>query len=135
MTTLEIMGECSTLPLPVYTPSVPSPEYSCDPACDEKTLQQTPRVNRPPPTGAYTKISGGVTVTLFDQENDADIPTYGRRGHVNGTIYFEYHELISQVVLKVCGVLHFTKGDSHVFRLKAKWKQRPPREVLVLSNF
>lgn len=98
------MGESSTLPLPVYTPSAPSPKYSSDPASDEKTLQQTPRVNLPLPTGAYTRTSGGVTVTLFDQENNADIPTYGRHGRVNGTIYLENHELISEVVLKVFSV-------------------------------
>lgn len=99
------MGESSTMLLPVYTPSAPSPKYSCDPGSDEKTLQQTPTVNRPLPTGAYIKTSGRVTVTLFDQENDADIPTYGRRGLVNGTIYLENLELISEVVLKVFSVL------------------------------
>jgi hypothetical protein len=100
----EKMGECSTLPL--YTPSGPSPKYSCDPVCGETTLQQTPGVNRVLPTGAYYKKSGKVSVTLFEQENDAEIPTYGRHGLINGMVHLENHELISQVVLKVrSGVL------------------------------
>jgi hypothetical protein len=98
---LSLLGQMADSTLPSYTPSAPSPEYSCDPTYGEETLQLTPRVNRSPPGGAYTKKSGRVTVTLFDQENGAEIPTYGRHGLVNGTIYLENHELISQVVLKV----------------------------------
>jgi len=99
----ENLGECSTLPL--YTPSVPSPEYSYDPAYDERTLQSTPSIHHPPPTGTYTKKSRKVTVTLFEQEDDAKIPTFGRRGLITGTIYLENHELIYRVVLKVSSML------------------------------
>jgi hypothetical protein len=91
--------------LPVYTPSAPSPDYSSQPAGDEQTLQQTPRNNRCLPTGTFVRKTRKVTVTLFEQENDAKIPTYGQGGLVSGTIYLEDHELISDVVLKVRSML------------------------------
>jgi hypothetical protein len=105
----EKLGECSTLPL--YTPSGPSPNYSCDPVRGERTLQQTPGVNRIPPSGTYYKKSGKVTVALFEQENDAEIPTYGRHGLVHGTVHLENRELISLVVLKVCNGLPPTLSE------------------------
>lgn len=107
MTTPEKMGECSTLP--TYSPSSPSPKYSCNPSSDEKTLQRTPHT-KGSPTGAFTKKSGGVTVTLFEQENNAEMPTYGRRGPVNGTIYLENYELISQIILSVRVLLRTNCG-------------------------
>jgi hypothetical protein len=55
----------------------------------------------PPPTDTYTKESEKVVVTLFEQEKDAEIPTYGRRGLIRGTIYFGNVERVSQVMLKV----------------------------------
>lgn len=111
MSAFDKAGECSTLPL--YTPSAPCPKYSCNPACDEQTLQQTPRITAsgPRPTGTYTTKSGGVIVTLFDQANDAELPTYGRCGVVNGTIYCQNHELVSQVVVKIEGEMEFTSTE------------------------
>lgn len=135
MSAFDKAGECSTLPL--YTPSAPCPKYSCNPACDEQTLQQTPRITAsgPRPTGTYTTKSGGVIVTLFDQANDAELPTYGRCGVVNGTIYCQNHELVSQVVVKVCNrCLHWVDGNSPIYRLKAKWNLRLPKEVQVISD-
>jgi len=58
-------------------------------------------MNRPPPTGTFTKKMGKVKVILFDQEDDAKIPTYGQRGLVTGKIYLENHELILSVILEV----------------------------------
>lgn len=87
--------------LPIYSPPGPSPEYSSEPTCDEQTLQHTPRLTRPLPTGTFTQSSGKVTVTLSEQEDDAKIPSYCQRGLVQGTIHLEDRELISDVVLKV----------------------------------
>jgi hypothetical protein len=130
----ERSGECSALPL--YTPSGPSPNYSCDPVRGERTLQQTPGVNHVLPTGTYYKKSGKVTVALFDQENDAEVPTYGQHGLVNGTVHLENIELVSHVTLEVCSdVLSFANGNSHEYRLKANWNQRITRAALILSNF
>ncbi|KAF9464125.1 hypothetical protein BDZ94DRAFT_1257065 [Collybia nuda] len=106
-------------PLPVYTPSEPSPRYSCEPACDEQRLQHTPRFNRPTPTGIYTKSSKKVSVTLFEQEDNAEIPTYGRHGLVSGTVYVEDCARVSRVSLKIEGKLESTisEGGSKTVRL------------------
>lgn len=87
--------------LPLYTPSEPSPLYSCEPACDERRLQHTPRVVHPTPSGTYIQKSGSVTVTLFDQEANIKIPTYGRKGFINGAVYLENCERVSQIVMNV----------------------------------
>lgn len=106
-TMLQSAGSTSCLKLdstqfpPVYTPSGPSPSYSCEPGCNEQRLQHTPRFNQPIPTGTFTKKSGKMTVTLLEQEDDAKIPTYGRHGLISGAIYLEKCEMISRVSLKV----------------------------------
>jgi hypothetical protein len=105
--------------LPTYAPSAPSPSYTYEPTDDEHTLQHTPTVISPPPTSTYTKESERVVVTLFEQEKDIEMPTYGRRAHISGTVYCENVERVFQVVLKVR--LKLTLWDSsHSFpRLKA----------------
>jgi hypothetical protein len=120
---------CSSLPL--YTPSAPSPRYSCEPGCDEQRLQHTPRFNRPTPTGTFMKTSGKLTVTLFEQEDDAEIPTYGRHGLVSGTVYLENCDMISRVSLKVSSV-YYTIGVGFLLftlRLRASLSPRPLKAV------
>jgi hypothetical protein len=87
--------------LPTYAPSAPSPNYTCEPTNGEKTLQQTPSLSLPPLTSTYTKESDKVVVTLFDQEKNAKMPTYGRQGLISGTVYLYGSELVLQVVVKV----------------------------------
>ncbi|KAF8073931.1 hypothetical protein FPV67DRAFT_1738932 [Lyophyllum atratum] len=106
------MAELTYASLPLYTPSEPSPKYSCAPAYDERTLQETPRVNNSAPAGAFTQKSGRFTVTLFEQAPGVDIPTYGRRGNINGTIYLEDVHLVCQVVVKVEGKLDTTISEA-----------------------
>lgn len=93
--------DCIQIPLPVYSPSGPSPNYSCEPGCNEQRLQHTPRFNLPIPTGTFTKKSGKVTVTLLEQEDGAEIPTYGRYGLISGAVYLEKCEMVTRVSLKV----------------------------------
>ena len=97
MTSLE---ETSLSP-PIYAPSAPSPSYTCEPAENEQTLQQTPISRRPPAADTYIKEAEKVVVTLFEQEKHTEIPTYGRRAHINGTIYLGNIERVSLVVLEV----------------------------------
>ena len=87
--------------LPTYEPSAPSPNYTCEPTDGEKTLQQTPSLSLPPPTSTYTKELEKVVVTLFDQEKNAKMPTYGRQGLINGTVYLNDSEPVLQVAVKV----------------------------------
>ncbi|KAF5382467.1 hypothetical protein D9615_002730 [Tricholomella constricta] len=135
------MAELKYASLPVYTPSEPSPRYSCEPACDEHTLQQTPRHSSLVPSGAYTQTSGKVTVTLFEQENGVDIPTYGRRADISGTIYLENHDRVSQVVVKVEGKLDSTisEGGSKsiitLSRSQTLWRKEMGNELPTLIPF
>lgn len=87
--------------LPVYTPSAPSPIYSCEPACNEQRLQHTPRFNQPIPTGTFKKKSGKVTITLLEQEDGAQTPTYGRHALISGAVLIEKAEMVARVSLKV----------------------------------
>ena len=123
-------------PLPLYAPSAPSPSYTCEPTFDEQTLQLTPRLNRPPPTGTYTKEAEKMVVTLFEQEKDAQIPTYGRCALVSGTVYLENHELISQVVLKVrWKLLVWTNIDiTALSRSRVSWNRFARKQVPTLSS-
>lgn len=94
------MSELSLVPC--YTPSLPAPSYSCEPTCNEQTLEHTPRPgSRPTPTGTYTKISKRVTLVLNEQEDNAQVPSYGRHSLVSGTIHLENCETVGEVVLKV----------------------------------
>lgn len=91
------------LELPGYS-TLPVPAYSCQPACGERSLQGNRRVHptQAPPTGVFVKKAGQVTVTLEDQENDAQIPIYGQRALITGSILIEKSETVLEVVLKVC---------------------------------
>jgi hypothetical protein len=95
------LKKCNTTPLPTYAPSAPSPNYTCEPTDGEQTLQQSLSLSTPPPSSTYTKTSEKVVVTLFDQEKDAKMPTYGRLGLISGTVYLEDSGLVFQVVVKV----------------------------------
>ncbi|KAG5638677.1 hypothetical protein H0H81_011057 [Sphagnurus paluster] len=106
-----IADELKCVSLPLYTPSEPSPRYSCEPSVDERTLQQTPRISRSAPTGEYIKKSGKVIVTLFEQEHGVEIPTYGRRDEITGTVYLQAPERVTQVVLKIEGRLNTIISD------------------------
>lgn len=96
--------------LPVYEPSAPSPSYTYEPTDDEQTLQNTPMLISPPPTGTYTKESEKVVVTLFEQEKDVEIPTYGRRALISGTVYLENVQRVFQIDLKIEGTLDSTSS-------------------------
>lgn len=92
----------SLVVLPRYSPSSPAPDYSVEPACGERTLEQTPRSTRPPPESTFIKKSGKTTVILHNQEAGASIPTYGRNATVAGSVLFDSADCISEVVLHVC---------------------------------
>jgi len=93
------MAHCADL-LPSYSASSPPPCYSSDPACGEQLIQCTPRIGRRP-SGTFKKRSGGTTVILAEQCDDATIPTYPRHGSVSGVVAFEHRESITEVKIKV----------------------------------
>lgn len=89
--------------LPSYSPSIPSPDYTCELACGERLLEQTPRSrsSRSAPTALFIKKAGKTTVVLNDQEEGASIPRYGRQDIISGTVFLEQGETITEVTLKV----------------------------------
>ncbi|KAJ4469264.1 hypothetical protein J3R30DRAFT_3409741 [Lentinula aciculospora] len=93
--------------LPSYSPSRLPPSYSLHSLDGEETLAQTCRFNSSShSTGTFTKQYGDITVVLSEQDEDADVPSYGRQGLVAGSIIFDSSlktEDIVAVILKVEG--------------------------------
>ncbi|KAF4617120.1 hypothetical protein D9613_005967 [Agrocybe pediades] len=99
-----------SLELPVYTPSSPSPSYTCDLAYGESRLEHTPRT-RPAPTSLFIKKAGKTTIVLNEQEDGAMTPTYGRGATISGNLFLEHSEDILEVTLKVKGKLDATTSE------------------------
>ncbi|KAJ3522242.1 hypothetical protein NMY22_g11974 [Coprinellus aureogranulatus] len=99
--------------LPSYAAAVPAPRYSFEPACDEQRLQLTPQSSASrTPTGTFIKNSGKTTVVLVDQEEDVELPTYGRRGPIHGTVLLEEPETITEVEVKIEGKVDVTISEA-----------------------
>ncbi|GLB38618.1 hypothetical protein LshimejAT787_0504830 [Lyophyllum shimeji] len=115
--------------------------YSYEPACGERTLQCTPRQTIPVPSGAYTNKGGGITVTLFEQPHGVDMPIYGRRGTIHGTVYLEDLDRITQVSVKVEGKLDtiISEGGSKSITLLSRgstlWRKGTSEEFPNLIPF
>ncbi|TFK70937.1 hypothetical protein BDN72DRAFT_818177 [Pluteus cervinus] len=98
-------------PLPIYSPSLPAPEYSYEPSSGEQRLDHTPNARRRIPTGTFVRKQGKVTIVLNDQEDNVQIPVYGRHGLISGTILIEEYLSIAEVTLKVEGKLEATSSE------------------------
>lgn len=102
-----------TLELPIYTPSSPSPSYTCELASGESRLEHTPR-SRPAPTSLFIKKAGKTTIVLDEQEQNATTPIYGRGATISGNLFLEQSESILEVVLKVCvGTIHANDASKY----------------------
>ena len=100
MTVCRSTCSSSSSSLPSYAPGEP-PLYSCPLLCGEQRLQETPRVSRSlRPSGTYVKQAGNITITLFDQYEDALVPTYGRGAVIGGAITFAESDGVIEVVMK-----------------------------------
>lgn len=91
--------------LPAYCPSRSPPSYSAHTLDGEQVLAQTTRFHSSShPTGTFTKHTGDITILLSEQDQDADVPSYGRLGLLAGSISLDSSlkvEDIVEVVLKV----------------------------------
>ncbi|KAJ7657021.1 hypothetical protein B0H17DRAFT_1098046 [Mycena rosella] len=107
-------SEFSACPLPLYSPSHPSPCYSQDPAYDETRLDSSPQTATGVlPTGIFTKSYGSATVVLFDQESSVSVPSYGREASVRGSLILEQDmSHISEIVAKLDGRIEITTAES-----------------------
>ncbi|KAF7299706.1 hypothetical protein HMN09_00976200 [Mycena chlorophos] len=110
------ISSISTQFLPLYSPSLPSPCYSVDPAYDETILDVSPyhRSTRMLPTGVFTKQSGSATVVLLNQHAGVRTPTYGRGALVKGTLMLSPESVgaVSQISVKLQGRLEITTSDA-----------------------
>lgn len=86
---------------PPYTLSSPAPSYSLDPSADEERLAFTHRSRRPRTGKYYTNKSGHITIILREQDDAAQLPSYGRNSLLSGTICIAKRKEISKVTLKV----------------------------------
>ncbi|KAJ7495386.1 hypothetical protein FB451DRAFT_1478126 [Mycena latifolia] len=97
------MSTQSISALPAYTPSAAVPSYSPEPGHDEHLIERAPHSKSRPLIGNYIQKSGRDTVVLADQEENTEVPTYGRQGHITGFVSMEDRETVSKVVLKLKG--------------------------------
>jgi len=86
--------------LPQYSITGPAPDYSFEPACGERTLQQTPSSIRPTTETTFIRKSGSITVVLHNQEDGVRMPSYGRAALIAGSLLFDSNDSICEVVLQ-----------------------------------
>ncbi|PSR78170.1 hypothetical protein PHLCEN_2v7502 [Hermanssonia centrifuga] len=95
-----------TLPLnlPSYSPSGASPDYVAEPSEGERRLDFVARPHvTERPHGTFTKKIRKITVSLHDQEEGVDIPTYARNAIVRGQLQLDDAENILSVSVKLEG--------------------------------
>ena len=93
----------STTSLPSYVaPDLARiPSYTAQPQAYEQRLALN--ILRARPSGEFTKQSkgGGISLRLYDQENNAALPTYGHGTPISGTVEVARPEGVHAVEVKV----------------------------------
>ncbi|KAF8908861.1 hypothetical protein CPB84DRAFT_1766171 [Gymnopilus junonius] len=103
----------SSSELPSYSPSSPSPSYTCQLGSGERLLEHTPQSHSSQnPTSLFIKKAGRSTVILNGQEDGATMPAYGRQAIISGNLLLEQSESIIEVVLKVKAKLDTTISEA-----------------------
>ena len=105
------VASSSSLP-PLYSPSTPSPPYTCDPSERERRLDYVAHASSSQtPEGVFVATSHRVSVILKHQEDGIDVPVYARNGLISGEIYLEEESAVS-VSIQVCTfkVLYVVSG-------------------------
>ncbi|KAJ3570108.1 hypothetical protein NP233_g4618 [Leucocoprinus birnbaumii] len=98
--------------LPQYSPSAPAPGYSCQPACGELSLEQTPRQARPVAESTFIRRCGKSTLAvLYNQEENIKLPAYGREAPIAGSILFDSADDVCEVVLEIFGKVETMSSD------------------------
>ncbi|CAK5270920.1 unnamed protein product [Mycena citricolor] len=102
--------------LPPCYPSAPS--YSVEPAPDEKRLEFSRRYHsRAQPTGNFVKRTEDAAVVLLEQDDDAEIPVYGRGASIRGFVTIDQdRELVSEVVVKIKGRIEAMVSEAGAHR-------------------
>ena len=89
--------------LPAYTPSLPAPNYSHQPACGERSLQHSLGVGFRfrNPEHTFVKNCSKCAITLRGQDPGIKTPWYGRDEVINGFVSIEDPERVTSVDLLV----------------------------------
>jgi hypothetical protein len=103
------------LELPAYSPSLDAPSYSRQPLASERSLEYRSRIGYQQPVdipaGVYKRKTKQVSLTLFNQNENATIPIYGPHLRVvSGELAVLSHEKVTSVVLKVCRICSLIPG-------------------------
>lgn len=104
------IASSSSLPAAMSTTSLPSyvapdltrtPSYTAEPQAYEQRLALN--VLRARPAGEFTKHSrgGGVSLRLFDQDDNAELPVYGHAASIDGVVQIARPEGVQAVEVKV----------------------------------
>ncbi|KAK7043212.1 hypothetical protein VNI00_008566 [Paramarasmius palmivorus] len=98
--------DSSTYP-PSYSATIPSPNYSSDPAEDEQRLAYQRSPTHGALTGIFVRKEGQVTVILENQREGTSEPEYGRRSAVSGSIVLHQPSVITEVKVRLRGSVEF----------------------------
>ncbi|KAK0449746.1 uncharacterized protein EV420DRAFT_762730 [Desarmillaria tabescens] len=80
------------------------PAYSLDPSDGESRIDLTPsRSANNRFTGNFLKKEGNLSVVLTEQQDGCTVPSYGRKGVINGAVFFERRDLVTSVQVKLEG--------------------------------
>ncbi|KAL0067374.1 hypothetical protein AAF712_005602 [Marasmius tenuissimus] len=104
--------------LPSYSSSCPLPDYSSDPAQDERRLvyQRRPQYDHGR-DGIYLHKEDKVTLLLANQRQGTSLPEYGRRAIVSGSIILDDPHSIEEVKLELkCRVEFLTLAQGFLSR-------------------
>ena len=86
---------------PTYSPSAAVPPYSVAPRPSERTLVATARARRRAPTGVLVRSNSLISVALRGQEEDAQMPSYGRHSVICGDIGLSCTNGVQSVYIRV----------------------------------
>lgn len=98
---------------PTYTPSDAVPAYSVIPGPSERILAATARLRRRTPTGIFVRSNSLITIALREQEEDAEMPLYGRLGTICGDIALNCTNGVQAVYVKVRPWFSPLSGPQH----------------------
>lgn len=88
------------------------PAYSFEPCSGEQRLELTPRHGHTPLTGSIIKRFAMLSLVLPEQEDGAQIPSYGRNGVIDGVFCFDDPSRIIKVMIKLHGKAETTTTES-----------------------
>lgn len=87
---------------PLYTFTPPPPAYTAEPLPHEQRLARASFSGlRPVLAGSFVRTSGPITLSLSQQDSNAQFPVYAQSALVTGSVALEEPATISEVMLRV----------------------------------